>query len=240
MMTYTCRALLGFLVLMSCVPPARASHIVDVLGIGSITGRVWCAQTVFPPPGPATHGPVTSIGQNVALFLGPLLRGCAPITEASGTNGPFWRMRSLSIAGPFDIARDDTDDLFDLIMPVSPLAVTEVSVFGEILSPNQARFFIDWFGSDSGTAQRLQWFEGTTLLDEELRVGPWNESAANGNPLEVLITSVGDIGSVILVNDSIAAAVSEPSAFFLFAIGALGLVACRGRKTKVVRSRKTR
>ena len=226
--------LLALLVPALSIPPARASHIVDAFGLGSITARVWCAKTVFPPPGPATHGPVTSIGLNVALFLGPLLPGCSPITEASGTNGPFWSMTTLSRAGPFDVARDDATDLFDLIVPVSPLAVTALSVFGEIINANQARFFIDWFGSDAGTAQRLQWFEGTTLLDEELRVGPWNESSANGNPLEVLITSVGDIESVILVNDNIAAAVPEPSFLVLFGIGALGLVTYKGARRKRV------
>lgn len=182
--------------------PARAAHVVDGFGFGSITSEVWCAPNA--PPALSSNAGFAAGGPVLASIVGPgLAGGCNAATAAGGTNAPLWTMTSVSIAGGGDTATD-VGDLFSFVTPVSSLATTELSVIGEILSSNQASFSLNWSGSDSGTAQRLRWFEGTTLLHEELRFGAWNES------LQVLITSTGDINLVDLSSESLAVSVPEP------------------------------
>src|SRR5712692_5016214 len=86
----------------------------------------------------------------------------------------------------------DDPDLLSLVTPTSSDAEGALSVSGTVLDPFSAEFTISWAGSDAGVAAYLAWYEGDTLLDERLQIGPWSET------ITVLITSTGPIEDVEL------------------------------------------
>jgi hypothetical protein len=123
----------------------------------------------------------------------------------------------------------DPDDLGGLVTPTLPVSGISLSITGAELSPTQAHFMVDWSGTDPGDAQRLRWYSYTgtippgfigdntelpswtslsTLLRQDLRVGPWSES------LSVDLTGV-DVSTIILAVNGVATstAVPEPSEF---------------------------
>ena len=210
----------AILLLSSVANTARAGFAtVNGFGNGLVTVNVWCYPAA--PPALPTY---TAFGPNAAT-LGPNLPGCNPLTTISGTTAAFWQVNWKGVAGGGDIV--DDSGLYPLVTPTSVVATVSADVTATILSSTTAEFDIHWFGSDEGTAAELSWYEGSTLLLDLFRVGPWDET------ISVTITSSGPIEDVELRSKVIATsvAVPEPSSLSLTCLGFFaGVVALRRRK----------
>jgi hypothetical protein len=170
-----------------CVPHAQAwEATLNGLGQGTMQAQVWCAPN-RPPQSPS----IQEFTQNPPnIQIGPGLPLCGAGTRIQNqvipTQGWFQHTQ-------FDAIGGDTVDwhsMLPYVTRVAPTATGTLDVTSLITGPNTATFTVIWSGSNAGVAMHLGWFEGTTLLHEELRVGPWSET------LTIPITSVGDIQAV--------------------------------------------
>lgn len=166
---------------------AAYSGTVNGFGWGTATVRVWCAPNA--PPNPPNHQD-SQDGFVPTASVGPGLAGCNPNTWGFLSGGSFWRWNERHAALGGDVV--DDPDLLSLVTPTSSDAEGVLFVSGTVLDPFTAEFTISWAGSDAGVATYLAWYEGDTLLDERLQIGPWAET------ITVLITSTGPIEDVEL------------------------------------------
>jgi hypothetical protein len=210
----------------AAAPTARGgwSTSVNGLGFGNVQVDVWCFPNA--PPGAPNYTAVAG-GFGAAAALGPGLAGCDPATTVAASIGVLWTSEHNGVAAGGDTI--DSVDLYPLVTPTSPVATISLSVVGTVLDPETVLFTIDWSGSDAGTAQRLQWYSDdtlTTLLHEELRVGPFDEAfgVAVFNPI-----GMGGADTIVLVADGIATSVvPEPASLAPAGVAAaVGLAARR-------------
>jgi len=204
-------------------------------------------QGFFPSAGiPGGPGFDVSIprppGCNPATFIG--LEGGVLWTWEGGGNGVGgdsvdWSQSWINGYGFGRVELDPDDGISGLVTPVSSTATTTLSVVGKILTPTLGMFTVDWMGSNQGTAQRIRWYEylGTippnfegdntelpnwvslsTLLREEIRVGPWDESKM------VFEISATNVNNIILATNGVAVSqIPEPSTLLLLISGLASL-----------------
>ena len=197
---------------------------VNGFGYGTATVNIWCAPNAPPAAANFTQ---SQTGFVPTASLGPGLAGCNPNTSGFLSGGSLWRWNQQKVSMGGDTVDDHS--LLPFVTPTSTLASGTVSVIGDPTSSSSALFTISWSGSDPGVAAHLAWYEGTTLLYELLRVGPWSET------IGVSITSTGPIEDVVLRASGAAVslvAVPAPAAIWLLGSGLVVLINAAYRKKK--------
>jgi hypothetical protein len=213
-----------FIGTLSAFMPGRAdaySFSVNGFGFGNVQVFVWCYPNA--PPAPATYTAGTGNQFGASASLGPGLVGCNPATQISSSNGGLWQNDTNWTSAGGDTVDDHS--LLGLVTPTSPLASGSLTISGSVTSSTTADFTISWSGSDAGVAAHLAWYEGGTLLSDELRVGAWSEMFSK------TITSTGPIEDVVLIATGVAVStVPIPPAVWLFTTGLLGLLGISRRR----------
>jgi hypothetical protein len=189
---------LAFIVAFLSAAPAAMGwqSILNGFGMGSAQIKIWC-YPVRPPVTPS-HSTFSTNSPNVQL--GPNLEGCRPGTFSRTTGGERWRQRTDFRASGGDTV--DWHSMLPFVTPVSPSAFGSLEVTSNITGNNSATYTVNWFGSDEGVAMHIGWFEGATLLHQEMRIGPWSEQT---------IVSINSSGPILAVSmETSGAAVSLP------------------------------
>lgn len=199
---------------------------VNGFGFGTATVNIWCAPNA-PPAAP--NFTQSQTGFVPTAMLGPGLAGCNPNTSGFLSGGSLWRWNQQVVSMGGDTVDDHS--LLPLVTPTSTLASGSVSVIGNPVSSSSASFLISWSGSDPGVAAHLAWYEGSTLLYELLRVGPWSET------ISVSITSSESIEDIVLRASGAAVSLTSvpvPAAIWLLGSGLLVFINATRRKKAAI------
>ncbi len=223
-------ALTGIMLCLVGLFPVRsgaASWTGNGFGFGTVSASIWCPPAA--PPGAPT-ATATATGFGVAVGVGPGV--CAPPaagTSASASNGAFWQGAAAATAVGGGSA-GGPEELVPLVTPTSPSASASLSLFGTDIGTGVA-FTLFWSLSDAGTAARVRFFSGLTLVDEITHVGAF--SLGEG------LTILGDPASISVEGLVLATSipghqpVPEPASVSLAVIGlGMGLFLTRRRRAR--------
>lgn len=207
------------------VPAGAASFTSNGLGFGTVSASVWCPPAA--PPGAPT-ATATATGFGVSVAVGPGV--CAPpagATSASASNGVFWQGAAAAAAAGGG-SSGGPEELVPLVTPTSPSAFASLSLSGTPAAGGVG-FHLVWSLSDAGTAARIRYFSGLSLLAEVTHVGAFSlteDLIIPGDP-----SSIYAEGLVLATSIPGHPAVPEPASVSLAVIGlGMGLLVARRRR----------